>query len=713
MRRGLTITLILIAVLARVGWELSTTRGDGPVPLLSTHLIGDERAYDELARDFAADTVDRERAFYQEPLYAWLLGGLYELWPPDPANADLPSIPHGPVHRGVIWIQHALGVLIALAVCRLGRRVAGPGPGFLAGLFAALSGPLIFHESQLLKATLGLLVFVLALDAWLTVLEGRGGARAAWLGALLGVGVMLRGNLYLLAAAAVASLLLPWGTDRRRPRDALLVVLTAALCVSPLALANWSRGELVLTTYQAATNVAIGQPDDADPTNGVIYTPLRAGRGDARYEEQDAVGIAEDALGRRLSGPEVASWWWAEAGRRISDRPGVALQRVLWKLLHLVHGFEVPDVKDYNFLRRSARWLATPLSDLSWLGAWGLLAALLLPWRGRRELFVLRVGLATVAVTLALFYVMGRYRLTAAPCLWIFAAMGLHQLVTRWRELRTRARVALIAAGLGAPLLLGSISMPSDPNGDHVNYANAASVARGLATSTSDPIEAIRRRNQAVEWAQAAIDIAPAFSSPRVQLVTALHLSTDVLASRASEAGPPAWRLLVLMEGLRTGIDVLAELSGSVTQTRAVAQDLAARPSRPGGEAFTGPVLALALAWASRELEPGDPEAVNMLTRSLRLKPDDEVVLAERGRRLRRLKRPTEAAADYRRAIELGLDSFELRNNLANALRDLRRWDAALAEYDRALAFSPGHPGVLANRDRALQLAAEDATTDP
>ncbi|GJM21575.1 MAG: hypothetical protein DHS20C15_14900 [Planctomycetota bacterium] len=710
MSRGALIALALLAALVRVGWEVEVTGADGAQGTLARHLLGDERAYDALARDVAADRVERTRAFYQEPFYAWSLGQLYKLWPPDELEALPAAVPHANVHRAILWAQHALGVLLVLLVALLGARVGGAWVGGLSGLFAALSAPLVFHEAQLLKATLGLLVFVLCLQLWLDVLQGK--RRAAWLGACLGVGLMLRGNLYLMLGLVLVSLLLPLGLQARRPRAAVLVLVLALLAVSPLTLANLSRGEFVLSTYQAATNVAIGQPDDDDPTHGLIYEPLRAGRGDAQFEEVDAVAVAEQASGRTLSGPEVSSWWWREVARRLRAHPLTALQRVGYKLAHLVHGDEVADVKDLAFQRRAIPWLDTPLSDLRWFGAWGLLGALLLPWRRRPDLLVLRLGLLTVGVTLALFYVMGRYRLTAAPCLWILSAAWLHHVVTHWRGWAWTARAAVLVITLGSPWALASWELPSRVHGDHVSFANAASAARSAALASTDGNSARAQRESALNWSREAVRVAPLFPAARVSLWRTLGMRSEHWAPDKRAIADAAWRLLLLLEGLRTDTPVLSVIDGPLAAVQALASQLGARASRSSGLDFVAPLLPEALAAVARDLVD-DEAALALLDRGLALDPEAELLHADRGRRLRHAERPAEAVLAYERAVELGLQSAELLNNFANALRDLARWDDALARYDQALELAPGHPGVLANRAKAEALRAAATPEQP
>ncbi|HEX3502800.1 MAG TPA: tetratricopeptide repeat protein [Xanthobacteraceae bacterium] len=76
--------------------------------------------------------------------------------------------------------------------------------------------------------------------------------------------------------------------------------------------------------------------------------------------------------------------------------------------------------------------------------------------------------------------------------------------------------------------------------------------------------------------------------------------------------------------------------------------------------------------------------------------------MGNRGNALLALRRFDEALASYDRAIELRLDSSEIHTNRGNALHELKRHQEALASYDRALALRPDHIEALANRGVAL-----------
>jgi len=166
------LAIALLALATRGMFELQVRRDAGAVGTLAGHLLGDELAYDGMARAFADGSFHRERAFYQEPLYAFVLGLVYRVEPPPPAGDA--GVRVDGVHLGVIVVQHLLGALACVLVATLGARAVSRRAGLIAGLLAALSGPLIFAESQLLKEGPALLLWLASLHVWLDVLEGGG-----------------------------------------------------------------------------------------------------------------------------------------------------------------------------------------------------------------------------------------------------------------------------------------------------------------------------------------------------------------------------------------------------------------------------------------------------------------------------------------------------------------------------------------------------------
>jgi tetratricopeptide (TPR) repeat protein len=103
-------------------------------------------------------------------------------------------------------------------------------------------------------------------------------------------------------------------------------------------------------------------------------------------------------------------------------------------------------------------------------------------------------------------------------------------------------------------------------------------------------------------------------------------------------------------------------------------------------------------------LQSGHPErAVELIGKAVALKPDFAEAYVHRGVALRNLKRFAEALADYDRAIALKPDYAEAHNNRGNVLQAMKRPAEALASYDRAIALKPGYFEAHESRGDALR----------
>jgi tetratricopeptide (TPR) repeat protein len=94
----------------------------------------------------------------------------------------------------------------------------------------------------------------------------------------------------------------------------------------------------------------------------------------------------------------------------------------------------------------------------------------------------------------------------------------------------------------------------------------------------------------------------------------------------------------------------------------------------------------LILGEALRKLERL-PEALDALTRALRISPDDPGALVNKGAILRQMGRPAEALEALDRALTLSPGSALAHCNRANALNNLKRFDDAWAAAQRAVAL--------------------------
>ena len=84
------------------------------------------------------------------------------------------------------------------------------------------------------------------------------------------------------------------------------------------------------------------------------------------------------------------------------------------------------------------------------------------------------------------------------------------------------------------------------------------------------------------------------------------------------------------------------------------------------------------------------------------MRPDYAAALNNRGNTLKELKRFDEALASFDRALAVRPDYADALNNRGNTSKELKRFDEALASYDGALAVRPEHAEALNNRGNSL-----------
>ncbi len=96
-------------------------------------------------------------------------------------------------------------------------------------------------------------------------------------------------------------------------------------------------------------------------------------------------------------------------------------------------------------------------------------------------------------------------------------------------------------------------------------------------------------------------------------------------------------------------------------------------------------------------------EALASYDEALAIKPDYATALSNRGTVLQALKHYDKALASYDEALAIKPDYAEALRNRGITLHGLRRYDEALASYDKALAIKPDYAEALSNRGLTLQ----------
>jgi tetratricopeptide (TPR) repeat protein len=597
-------------------------------------LVGDGRQYDAWAREIAAGQWLGTEVFYQTPLYPYLLGVVFKL-----------AGHHLLVVRAM---QSVLGAASCVLLGLAGRRFFNPRAGLLAAVLLAVYPPAIFFDGLIQKSSLDLFLMTLLL-----ALLGEQQHRPHWkwvvaAGAALGALTLNRENarilypiivVWLAGGGSVASL-------GRRAISAVVFTASLALIVLPVGLRNYHvGGEFLISTSQLGPNLYIGNHAGARG----FYEPLVPDRGTVEYERLDATRLAEQATGRTLSPSDVSSYWVRRSLDDIRREPWPWLRLMGRKLLLTVNAAEASDTEsievysEYSHLLRGCLWISFGLMlPLAVFGAWHT--------RGEwRRLAVLYVMFAGLAASVAVFYVMARYRFPLVPIVVLFAAAGLSAIPAMrgpWRRWAP-GLVLVVAAAVASNLRLGARADDTDVN-----------LAAGLIQDG--------RPGDAIPLLRKAIAAAPDYAPPYYDLGVAL--------GQIGEAGLALDQFAV---ALRLRPDYFEAHSA----------------------------LALGLQEAGRM-----PDALAHFREAARLKPDSAEAHTNLAQALAALGARPEAIAEYQASLLLKPDGAKAHNGLAGVWQQEGRIDEAIREYGAALAAKPDY--AEAHNNLALALAARgDVTT--
>ncbi|MDP2604079.1 MAG: tetratricopeptide repeat protein [Deltaproteobacteria bacterium] len=402
------------------------------------HLAGDGRTYDEWGQRIAAGDWLGKGVFYQAPLYPYFLGILQAI------------LGHN------LWLirllQITLGAISCAWVFLVGRKLFSREAGIASGLILACYAPAIFFDALIEKTILDLFLISLLLLLLARAIQRQNSLLWLAIGATLGLLGLSRENalILVLVVGLWIGLYFSGHSMATRLRWVGLFFAGVLFVLVPVGVRNLVvGGEFKLTTSQFGPNFFIGNNPAADGT----YDSVRNTIGEPQLEGPDAARLAQRATGRDLTPGEVSDYWFHRSLDYIRSQPGHWIQLLGKKWLMLWNAREIEDSDDFYIYQRWS-WL---LRLLAWVNHFGILAPLAAVglWLSRkkwRQLWLLYAMTLSLAVSVTIFYIFGRYRFPLVPLLTLFAGAGLVGLAGLYRQ---RAwRPLAVAAGV---LLAGSI----------------------------------------------------------------------------------------------------------------------------------------------------------------------------------------------------------------------------------------------------------------
>ena len=510
-------------------------------------LLGDAKSYATWAQDISKGNWLGSRVFYQAPLYPYFLAVYYSVFGLNPF--------------GIRLIQILLGAAACLLIARAGRHFFSNQAGLLSGLLLAIYPTAIFFDGLIQKAVLNLFFMTLLL-----FLLGKNHSQPSgklWFacGLVLACLGLTRENALILVLPISLWLLHHFcaeaGERKKWMAWTCLFLLGLSIGLFPVALRNkMVGGDFALTTAQFGPNFYIGNHHNASG----MYEPLRGGRGSWRYEQQDALALAEQAVGRHLSPSEVSRFWTHKTLDEILSNPGdwILLMAKKWLLF-------------WNFIENSdtesqyayENW-SVILNVLGRFLHFGVVASLAIfgicmTAKDFRKLWLLHLLVIFYAASVTLFFIFARYRLPVVPLVVLFAAAGVVQGYQHFSQKKiTALALSTAIALLGATAINWKI-IPQDQN-----HFRALSLGNMCTESL-----VVGRTQQAVEYCRQSLKYGPR----KVKVLTNLGAAL-IEERRFEEALPVLQRAVTINPNIAKAHANLEVAKSYLAASQSVSQDL-------------------------------------------------------------------------------------------------------------------------------------------
>ena len=396
---GLVFGIALVVRLIYV-WQISS------MPFFEAPII-DAKMYDRSAMNLLQSVVE-QKPFYQAPLYSYFLALIYSIFG------------HGYLFPRLI--QSAIGAVNCVMVALIGKRLFGGRAGLLAGCIAALYGPFIHFEGELLRPVL---IIFLGLSMILCILSWSEDRPiwAAIAGLFMGLSAITRENILIVLPVIVFYL---WMSSKKsRWHAPVLFIALTIIPIIPVTVNNYKKsGDLVPVSTQGGMNFYIGNSAHSDRLTG-----LQPG-----IEWKKMAFSPREELGPDPQPSEFQSWFIKKALKDISQSPTGWIGKLVKKLYLVFYGEELTPNSNLDLYRERSFLLRILISKYGPLFIpFGLLFPFFVLGIGAkgatRDKWLLIGFIIAYSLSLMLFHVRARYRVPIVPLMIPFAAAGILYLI--------------------------------------------------------------------------------------------------------------------------------------------------------------------------------------------------------------------------------------------------------------------------------------------
>jgi tetratricopeptide (TPR) repeat protein len=631
-RIGVAVGIFVLALVVRAVYLYDSS--DNPTFLAP---VVDSLTYDLNARDLANGLAMGREFFWQQFFYPFFLSTVYFI-----SNSSI-------VFAKVVQIL--IGSVTSVLTYQLGKKLFGQRAGIAAGIIAAVYGPLIFFEAELLAAGWAGLWAVLLILLFLKAAEKATLKLCLALGACAALSVITRANFVPFVLACAVWLMVVWirqtvGVKKLALQWLVLIAGFGAVTL-PVAARNYQvTGRFGFLPATGGLNLYIGNNPEfeatafrpGEPWKELVDLPLRHG-----YKTPD----------------ERQRFFYGRTWQYLREQPGSFLKGLARKTTELASSREMPGHIDPYLFRKWSPVLGVLMFKA---GAFGFPFGILLPLSLLGLFFYWRKVPAPVWLFLVLYpasviltHVEARYRIPIVLPMCVLAGAGTAKII-EWGRLKQWPKVIGTAVFCAAVGFISSIAGPfyAEKNIDYdleLQYVLGGSLAnRG-------------RIPEAIVSYRKAIRLKPDYFDAHQNLGLLL-----VDQRRLNEA----------IEHYRTALAILPD------------------------EAGLHEGLGLAL------FEQGKiSDAVREYEKAIDIDPQRGSAYDNLGRAFFSLNRPNEAQENFAKSLELNPNQAVTHNNMGSLLASQGKMPQAIEHFEESLRLSPNQPRTLCNLGSAFACLAE------
>ncbi|MHC4476902.1 MAG: tetratricopeptide repeat protein [Planctomycetota bacterium] len=604
-------------------------------PTFSAPVV-DSASYDLMARDVVKGEGITREFFWQHFFYPVVLSIAYWLSGCSIVAAKV--------------LQILLGSVTCVLICRLGERLFGRKAGIAAGVIAALYGPLIFFEAELLSAGWAAFWAVVLMLLLLKAAEERNLRVCFVLGLCGGLSVITRPNFIPFLLAAAVWLAVVWvhraKVDAKRMTLGMLVVLAGFCAVGlPVAGKNYQvTGRFSFLPGTGGLNLYIGNNPEFEAV------ALRPG--------QQWLEVVSLPLKHGLTTPaDKGRFFSARTLDYIRQKPIAFLKGLTNKCAQLTSSREPPGHIDLYLFRRWSPLLGLLVWKIDGFGfPFGVLLplaflGLLLHWRKVPLPVVLFLVLYPASVILT--HVEARYRMPLIVPMCILAGAGALAVADLAQKKRWQA-----LAGAGIFCVVAAIACSAAGpfySEKHIDYeAELHYVVAGSYKDQGRITDAIESYHQAIGIRPDYLD---AYQNLGILFVERKRLKEAVAHYERALANLPG------QAGLHEGMGLALFEQGKTD------------------------------------------EAIEQYERAIEIDPQKASVYDNLGRAYIGLDRRQDANENFAKALQLNPYDPQTHSNMGGLLAMQGEFDKAIEHFETSLKFRPRNSDTLNNLASALAAA--------